>query len=247
MLFKTKFLYLENVDSTIEYAKSYIASNYPLNNNVVIIADCQSCGVGKIGRKWYSPKGNLYLTAIFKNFDNYYSWCEFKDINIFNLLIAVSLIELTGKLINNRELCYCKWPNDIIINESKISGILLEKIHPKYGNLLLASVGFNINVAPKVNNTYKTISLNDINKVYIKPTDFGNSLISTIYNNIKNLTKNEVISQWMNYAYKLEQKVTVKVGNVEKSGIFKGINENGLLLLEGDNKRIEALSVGEVY
>lgn len=247
MLFKTRFLYLEKVvSSTIEYAKNYIKDNSNLESNVVIIAEAQSSGVGKLNRNWSSPKGNLYLTAIFKSFDNY-SWNKFKDINILNLLITVSVIELVGTFVSNKETCFCKWPNDIIVRDNKISGILLERISPKYGDLLLASIGFNIKVAPEVNNIYKTISLNQITEVNIEPKEFGNKLILKIYNNIKNLTKEEVIDKWMSYAYKLDKIITIRTSNIETTGIFRGISEEGLLLLELDNKEIKKISVGEVY
>jgi len=244
MHYKTNFLFLDKVESTISFTKDYLNKNN-LEENIVVIAETQTKGVGKFNNVWVSPKGNLYLTAAFKPFYSY-SWSSIEDINIFNLLVSFSLLQVIKNILKTQNNnIFCKWPNDIIINDAKVSGILLENISNAKEEALLTSVGVNINVAPNLNNNYNSISLNSIEKTTIRPADFGKTLIENIYNNITKLTKTEIINNWLYYAYKLNQNITVKLGNTIKSGIFRGVNSIGLLLEV--NNSIETISVGEIY
>ena len=127
------FFFFESLDSTNKYAKENL-SNY--SHNTVIVAKEQTNGSGRLNRAWSSEEGGLYFSIILK---------PKHIINYPNLtqIMAISIIE-TLKLQNIES--NIKWPNDIFVDNKKISGILSEAVF--CGNKLegiVLGVGVNIN------------------------------------------------------------------------------------------------------
>ena len=111
-----KIIYLDEVDSTNNYARSLSDS---LNSDFLVVSDMQTLGKGRLGRVWDSPAG----TGIFM------SLCIKPDIAIekasmITLVMAISLCDAIDELYS--ENSNIKWPNDIVMNSKKISGILTE-------------------------------------------------------------------------------------------------------------------------
>ena len=107
------FYLLDTVSSTNTFAKD----KKLLENFLIVISEEQTAGRGRQGKQWYSPdSGNIYMTI------------KFKDKNdaplslIIGLLISESMDYVSGKKIN----AGLKWPNDLLINNKKICGILVE-------------------------------------------------------------------------------------------------------------------------
>ena len=107
------FYLLDTVNSTNTFAKD----KKLLKNFLIVISEEQTAGRGRQGKQWYSPdSGNIYMTI------------KFKDKNdaplslIIGLLISESMDYVSGKKIN----AGLKWPNDLLINNKKICGILIE-------------------------------------------------------------------------------------------------------------------------
>ncbi|MGV3278178.1 biotin--[acetyl-CoA-carboxylase] ligase [Rickettsiales bacterium LUAb2] len=234
---------LEIVDSTISYAKNYFNINEIIDHNIIFLAEQQTKGVGKQGKTWYSPKGNVYLSAIIKS-SNGYNFNNIEDINIFNLLVSNALLQTFKSLITENNQIFSKWPNDLLVNSAKISGILLEKLDD---NHILVSVGANLVNAPMLEE-YKTISLASISNITndFTPLDFVMILFKNIIIN-QQKTKPQIVELWLKNAYNLNKEITIKLANQNKTGIFRGINQQGLLLLETANNKIEVIAVGEVY
>ena len=126
---------LPEIDSTNHYAKEHITT---LNNRSMILAYRQTAGVGRIQRPWYSPLGkSLSMTILLKKLP--------VDLNMmpFSLLTAAALTKaikpLTDKVL-------IKWPNDLILNNKKIAGILSKlEIDAEGNKQLIIGVGLNIN------------------------------------------------------------------------------------------------------
>ncbi len=128
--------YYKEIDSTSIYAKK-IAMNE--NNGKIIIAEVQTNGIGTKGRKWYTgSEKNIAMTIILK------PTCKISELDNLTIRIAEiikeSVEELYGYKLN------IKIPNDLLLNNKKIAGILTEvsTIGEKI-NYLLIGVGFNVN------------------------------------------------------------------------------------------------------
>ncbi|MCM8804362.1 MAG: biotin--[acetyl-CoA-carboxylase] ligase [Candidatus Omnitrophica bacterium] len=149
----------ENLSSTMDVAKEFLKKY----EKVIILAKKQSEGRGRYGRKWFSPEGGLYFSFTLK---------KNETTNFLSEITSLSLIE-TFKYYGIKN-CKIKFPNDIIINDKKICGILIEKS----GDFYIVGVGVNVkkNENLKINNY---IAMEDILNIDLKTEDI---LINFIYN-----------------------------------------------------------------
>ena len=132
-----EIIYYEELDSTQDEAKRIV--DKPISNGTIIITDNQTKGKGTKGRKWYSAKGkNITITIVL------YPNCYIKDINKITIKIAETIQE-TIKELYGIEL-KIKEPNDLMLNNKKIAGILTETstISNKINHMLIG-IGLNVN------------------------------------------------------------------------------------------------------
>lgn len=133
---KNYFYYLE-LDSTNNLAKVLASKEYP--EGTVVVAEMQTAGRGRRGRNWYSPaKQGIYLSVILRPL------IPLREISRISLLAGVAVAEtLTERM--NLQPCI-KWPNDILINQRKIAGILSEVVSRMNSiEYLVLGIGLNIN------------------------------------------------------------------------------------------------------
>src|SRR5574340_1663877 len=106
------------VSSTNELAMSLAITN-GRQSNIVIIADSQEKGKGRLGRQWISPPGkNIYMSIVFK------PDLATRDATMLTLLTAVACAHAIKKISGLR--VSIKWPNDLIFSARKLGGILTE-------------------------------------------------------------------------------------------------------------------------
>ena len=122
-------------------------------NHGMIISDYQKKGRGQYGRKWISFKGNLFVSF-------------FYDLDKTNLSIKKLTrlnSDLVKKTISNfyKKKIIFKAPNDLLIHNKKICGILQETITKKDQNFLIIGIGINIVKSPSISN-YPTTNLYEI-------------------------------------------------------------------------------------
>ncbi|HID65498.1 MAG TPA: biotin--[acetyl-CoA-carboxylase] ligase [Aquificaceae bacterium] len=123
----TTLLWLKETDSTQNRLKEW-----NVKYGTVIVADYQSQGRGRLGRKWISQEGGLYFSFL-EDPNNFPSLIEIPLVVGYS--IATSLEKLTGVSFS------LKWPNDIYYRNKKLSGILCEL----YKNKLVVGIGINVN------------------------------------------------------------------------------------------------------
>jgi len=118
---KTKFLgkrvyYFDIIDSTQNFAQK-IASKSK-ENGTVIISQQQTSGRGRMGRKWYSPSGGIWLSIVF------HPKFEIDLTTLFPIAASVALAIAIEKTLKKKpEL---KWPNDVTLNGKKVAGMLVD-------------------------------------------------------------------------------------------------------------------------
>jgi BirA family biotin operon repressor/biotin-[acetyl-CoA-carboxylase] ligase len=127
----------EEIDSTNEEARRRAASGD--FGPCWITAKRQSAGRGRLGRDWESPEGNLFATALFE-FPH-----PLSEAALVCFSAGLAVIDATRALGLDASKLRLKWPNDVLVNEAKLAGILIEtgQVH---GRLWMAA-GFGINVA----------------------------------------------------------------------------------------------------
>lgn len=122
-----KFIYKRKLDST----SNYIRSNPKITVGAVVLAEEQSRGRGKGVRKWHSPRGGLWFSA---------SVMAVTESLRQNLYVRI-LRAIANSLSEYGIQAAISHPNDLIVNEKKIGGILIEE----YGEGLIVGVGVNVN------------------------------------------------------------------------------------------------------
>lgn len=128
-----KIISFDSIDSTNDFLKRNWEK---LNNFTVCWALTQTKGRGRNGRNWFSPKGGLWFSILFKPKK------VFSDINLYTKISSVALCRFFEKL--NLEP-FIKWPNDVYIEKKKISGVLTETVISKSQKAIIVGIGVNIN------------------------------------------------------------------------------------------------------
>ena len=162
---KFKKLKYKKVKSTNDTAIRIIK-----NSNLkfgMIVSDTQVNGKGQRGNKWFSYKGNLFVSFFH----------ELKNLNIsLNSLTEINCL-LVKKILNRyyKKNITFKKPNDLLINKKKISGILQEIISISDKKFLIIGIGVNLVKSPKIKD-YPTTSLFELTNNRINKSKFENQL-----------------------------------------------------------------------
>lgn len=141
-----------------------------------------------------------------------------------------------------------KWPNDILINDKKISGILLESLTVANNNYLIIGVGINIIHNP-LNIDQLTTSFAAENITIHEPTALLDIFIVNFekcYQIWEQKGFTEIRKAWLEKAYKLNKPVTINDNSNPITGIFKGIDELGRIIIQLSPKKISHFVAGEL-
>jgi len=232
----------EEIDSTNEEAKRLIRSGV-LSKSTVITSKTQALGHGRYGRSWVSEEGNLYTSIIIKLDSTLDKAAQ------YSFIASIAVGETIRSQIDSKFKIEYKWPNDVLIDGKKVSGILLESLKDNNSNhWLIIGVGVNINNCPQLTDK-EVVCLSD---VLIGSIDIYQFLNKLIYNfeSQENLWKNQGFSciraTWFKNAHRLGEEITVNLLNEKFKGKFEGINDNGELEVDVDGKK-HFISSGEVF
>ena len=148
---KIKIKKYKKVKSTNDVAIKLIKRNFL--EPTLITTEKQTNGRGRIGKKWISLKGNLFITLFFE-FDQ--KKINFKQFAVLNALLLKKVI---SKIISKK--IKIKWPNDLLFNKLKFCGILQEVINFDNFDYLIVGIGLNTNTVPQ-NKSFKSTCLKNI-------------------------------------------------------------------------------------
>lgn len=230
-----KIIKLKKIDSTHKLAIRMIENNSAFECG--ILADIQTNGVGRCGRKWTSADGNLYSSIIRKLPKN-------EDICKISLATACAVHKTVKNLLDptKKEFLYLHWPNDIYYKNKKLSGILLAVVE----NWIVISVGLNIHSVSMPT----AVSLDEIIGVLDVSAD---RLFRSVLNNLDdemNLLQTDSFSDirkyWIRNIVGVNSEVTVRNGEDSLSGTVRGIDEIGRLILECDGEKLY-ISSGDMF
>ena len=151
---KIKLKKYKIVKSTNDVAIKLIKKN--VVDPTLIISNKQTSGRGRVGKKWDSKEGNLFMTIFFKLDQNKINFKQFAVLNAFLLRQLISK--------NTSKNIMIKWPNDLLYQGLKFCGILQEVIKFNQFDYLLIGIGLNTNITPKNKNFKSTCLKNITNK-----------------------------------------------------------------------------------
>ena len=155
---------MDKVKSTNDYSMSLIKKN--ISTKGIVVTDIQTNGRGRYGNNWISNKGNIFC-SIYKKVKNHE---DIYDAQFNSLRIIVKFFTTIGV---NKKKIKIKQPNDILIDNKKICGILVESSKYKKNLYLIIGIGLNLISSPKIKN-YGTTFLNKYVQNKIDKFDFVN-------------------------------------------------------------------------
>ena len=213
------------IESTNDFARSLISEHKIYKG--IITADEQTKGRGRYGNQWSSPKGNLYFTIFFPILRS--------NLKKIQFLVQLQIRNILKKYrIKNLSL---KWPNDLYINNKKACGILQESVvFRKF--FLIIGIGINVQSSPKIKK-YPTTFLNKEAGRKINLKDLVDQLKMAFVSNIidKKYSFKNILKEWNKYAFNKNKFINFKTKNKIYRGVFEGINNNGALILQHNNRK----------
>lgn len=233
----------DELDSTNKFAISQASKNL-INQNHIIIAKKQTSGRGRFERVWESPSGNLYFSLVLR------PKVAFKNIYQLSFLSVVALRLALEKIAKNQTLqIKNKWPNDLLIAEKKVAGILVEGRNIKEEtDFVVIGIGINLVSNPK-NVMFPAANLKEFG-LEIKSLD----LLKKFLDEFEKIYQDWLIfgfiktrNLWLQRAYKLNEKISLKDDEKEISGIFKNIDETGNLILDIDGKEQKVFAADVLF
>jgi len=229
-----RIIELSSVDSTNDHAKSLARQGAAAGT--VVFAHEQRAGRGRQGNRWVSAPGNLFMSIIVR------PRVAAQHIGQLSFLTGLALANVLSALTPAD--IRLKWPNDLLINQKKAAGILIETEGAAAG---WAVVGIGLNIASAPENA---ISLHDIGMRDATPHDMLNRIAAEIMRLVTQWETQgfaDIRSRWLMRAWRLEGAMTARLPKGTVSGLFKGINDDGALQLQLPDGKIESISSGEVF
>ena len=251
---KTKFIgkqayYFDSIDSTQNQALTMTYDKE--NNGAVIIAEKQTSGKGRTGRRWESPEGGIWLSIIL------HPKFDIAITTLFPLAAALALSEAIEKTLKIKS--ELKWPNDVTIKGKKVAGILVDVSleSNKIENLVLG-VGINFDVNVKqiekslkgTPNFYGVATLSQ-GKKKIKPIKLLHSYLielEKIYFMLNSRDVKKIIKEWTKKSSTIGKMVTLHTEREKISGKAIKIDDDGALIISENNtnKRIIAGDITQI-
>lgn len=232
-------LYYPSLPSTMDVAKRLAERG--VGEGTVIGAAEQTAGKGRLGRKWLSPSGGSFSVSIILRPD----LAKLSQLNmVASLAVAQSIEKVTGLEPA------IKWPNDILLNGKKVSGILIENII-EGGKVNATIVGIGINLTldpsafPEIATTATSLSIESgkrISQWEMLPLLLKE--FESIYQGL--CCGKSVYEKWLTRVETLGKLVRVKSGSTIEEGYAESINTDGSLVLRRSNGSQVAMVTGEV-
>jgi len=228
----------ETIPSTQDVAKARVREG--VKEGLVIQALQQSAGKGRHGNQWNSPAGNLYMSILLR------PDCLADQAGQISFVIAVALSAAMDDFIDQGHHKTLKWPNDILINNLKCAGILLESELTVDGRIesLIVGIGVNLLAPPE-----SRAGLQQLSDKKIEIDAFRDHLLEQLnkyYSQWKKDGFAPIRELWLKQAHGLNQKIEVRLADKKMHGMFKNINKNGALQLEV-NGQIITVNSGDIY
>lgn len=241
--------FLDKISSTQNYATYLLEkSRLPLHG-LVVIAKEQSDGRGRMGRKWISPPGGLWMSIILQR------WLTPKILPIIQfisaLAVADSISELSGLACTN------KWPNDLLVRGKKICGILVD-VHFEGNrvNNVIIGIGLNANFSAIDKDDLANLvgfsgitTLKDELGYYIQLSDLTKLIFEKLehyYALLKEDKIKVIVDLWKQRSEIFGRHVTIEDGKDVFQGRALGVDDNGILKIKLSDGSVKEVLFGDV-
>ena len=231
----------QSTGSTNDDAKNFLSEQSSLLS--IHASEQQIAGKGRNGKKWISPKGkNIYLSI------GWLSNLKYSQLDGLSLAIGTILASSLNELTQNQ--VGIKWPNDLLIKEKKISGILIETIDVNNQVGVVIGIGINVHMSEEEGKEIDQswISLDELTE----SINDRNEIIGDIVNKVFQLTSvfteegfEPFKSDYESLDILIGKKCTVNFEGIHKIVEVLGVNDKGEMLVKEGSEYL-TLRYGEV-
>jgi BirA family biotin operon repressor/biotin-[acetyl-CoA-carboxylase] ligase len=211
----------ERIGSTNDEARRLAAAGAP--HGTVVHADEQAAGRGRFGRTWFSPPGNLYLSVLLR-----LGLAPDRSSEL-SFVTALTVADAVDALLPKQTRSTLKWPNDVLVNDGKIAGILVESAEGAH----IIGIGVNVLEAPH-NAPYKTATL--VAAGGIATVDGARDiLLDSLAKHLEAWTEHgfdPIRTAWLARAHPIGTMLRASIGGRSEEGLFAGLDESGAMLLD---------------
>ena len=223
---------------TIPSTKLYLKENFSkLKDRTIVLADHQTNGRGRLQRNWKDDDDLLFSILLKDNLKG--------NITNLSLLAAASIYKTLIKHLENVKI---KWPNDILVNEKKISGILLESIISSKVDCVIIGIGINVNTRDfKDDLSKKATSLFLETSVLDDKESLFEELLKDFFYEYELYLqeKSDYLNICRENSYLIGKNVLLMIDEKAKDARVLNILNNGNILLLIDGKEVE-MNYGEI-
>jgi BirA family biotin operon repressor/biotin-[acetyl-CoA-carboxylase] ligase len=223
--------YFAALSSTMDTAKEIARKN--CSDFTVVIAGRQTAGRGRLNRQWLSEDGGLYFTLVLR--PEIPLPASFRVNFLASLTLARMLRETYGVEAD------VKWPNDILVDDRKLSGMLSE-LEAEADRVFFINIGMGINVNNDPAGVEPAaISLKQILGHEVSRIELLTRFLDEFEEHVKHIELGTVISEWKRYTVTLQRRVKIVTRQEVTEGLALDVDDNGALIVEladGTTKKI---------
>jgi BirA family biotin operon repressor/biotin-[acetyl-CoA-carboxylase] ligase len=241
----------ETIDSTNEEARRLATGGDP--GNCIVWAKQQTAGRGRRGRTWVSNTGNLFASILIRP---QASLADASQLSFVAALAVKNMLETLSDGQSDQSGFALKWPNDVLVDGAKISGILLEGAskpgahnEPAQTDYLIIGIGINLQHHPEDTPYPATdmlaatgISLEADKVAVALAASFDEIYREWVANGFEPLRK-----QWLGAAYRLGEAIEVHQNDKRIKGIMRDLDATGALRIEVEDGKEVVIQAGDVY
>ncbi|KIL98365.1 Biotin-protein ligase [Paramagnetospirillum magnetotacticum MS-1] len=207
---------------------------------LVVTAKRQTSGRGRRGRVWESPEGNLHASFAIR------VERPLAEAAQIGFVAALALAEALDELVPGHDV-RVKWPNDVLVDGRKVAGMLLESVGDGW---LVLGIGVDVECRPAPSETlYATIALAELGYGGDSMVVLG--ALCRHFGPWLDLWRAEgfapIRAGWLQWARGLGEAALVRLEAETLSGVFKGLDEEGGLLLDQGEAGIRRVLAGDVF
>jgi BirA family biotin operon repressor/biotin-[acetyl-CoA-carboxylase] ligase len=242
--FGRSYRYYDEIESTNAEAKSLANSGAP--EGTVVIAECQTAGRGRLGRRWVSPAGKGLLFSVLLR-----PTLAMEEAHLLTLVAAAAAAEaietVSGTAVK------IKWPNDLFIGDRKVGGILME-VSGEQDEVEWVVVGVGVNVNTEYGELPVALrrtatSLKMATGQDVDRSDLLASLLLTLEVHYADAARSgfeRALSAFRERDYLLSKSISVQTREGPVVGNAGGIDERGALLVQLPQRHIRRFHSGDV-
>ncbi len=234
----------EETNSTNDVAEKFARDG--VKEGVVVFAEAQSRGRGRLGRKWLSPpRRGLWFSVLLRP--------DLRPQAATQLTVAAATALCRAIRAQTELKPQVKWPNDILINGRKVAGVLTELAaeidHVKH---LILGIGVDVNLSAsefpvelkKIATSLKIESGRHLNRLELAAAILRE--LDVDYQRIQQGRFAEVADEWEEQCITLGRRVRIHIGPREVAGRAEALDDDGALLVRTDHGHLERIIGGDV-